>query len=143
MNLGVWFVYQLLVTLKYLILSLQQSSKSVFSNSSLLLSKGERLLAVPVVAGGGDSEAGLWVDQWLLGLGLSQSEWLLSIPVVTSGGNGETSLWVNKWLLSLGLSEGKWLLTVPVVSGSSDGETSLWVNKRLSRSSSNESNDSS
>ena len=38
----------------------------VFLGNSTGLGKGEWLLSVPVVAGGGDGESGIWVDKWIL-----------------------------------------------------------------------------
>jgi hypothetical protein len=58
------------------------------------LRESKWLLSVPVVAGGGDGEAGVWVDKWLLGLG--KGEWLLTVPVVSSSSDGKASIWVDK-----------------------------------------------
>jgi len=63
------------------------------------LGESQWLLSVPVISSGGDSEAGVRVDKWFLGL--SKGKWLLSIPVISSGGDGEASVWVNKRIRSL------------------------------------------
>ena len=68
----------------------------VLGLQGFLLGHSERLLTVPVLSGGGDGEAGLWVDKWLLGLG--HGEWLLSIPVLSGSSNSKTGFWVDKWL---------------------------------------------
>ena len=58
------------------------------------LEEGEGLLAIPVLTGGRDCEAGFWVDEWLGRLG--EGKRLLSVPVLAGGGDGKTSLGVNK-----------------------------------------------
>merc|ERR1719329_1669880 len=99
----------------------------------LLLSKSKWLLTIPVIAGSGDGQSSVWVEEWLLNISLDQSEWLLSVPVVSGGGDSEAGIWVKEWLLSLslGLGEGKWLLTIPMVSSGSNGESGIWVEEWL------------
>ena len=51
-------------------------------------------MSVPVIACGGDSEASVWVDKRIGGLG--KGEWLLTVPVVSGSSDSEAGVWVDE-----------------------------------------------